>query len=234
MESCTLNRNCQLQFVYLMGIIMLFAVGCHTNDPILSDDESTSMTDENVSVPVDLNSEFPDRAVAKLKAVVMHTMQSNVSDTDMNELKQILNYLNDAEKKGPAYFDDSKNLVKFLETGRRVSQILARLNPDNFNVQLNLSMQYLSIGRSFEQIQRYDPSKETGRLSREYRKKGIKLAEELVIRFPGQGVAYGHLAHTLYTTGGDRQRSLSLYKRCLELDSELRFCQEGYNALLEK
>ena len=59
-------------------------------------------------------------------------------------------------------------------------------------------------------------------------------AFDLVKEFPDNGMAYGHLAHSLYISGGEKEKSIELYKRCLDFDRESQFCKEGYAALLDE
>ncbi len=233
LKSINLSRNFS-ETICLSAIIFFFISGCYSQHPEMSGSNHIDTEDDRQLTPDDLNAEFPNQAVDKLKDVVTKTMLPKASGKNKAELNKILKYLKNIQKEGPDYFNDSKNLILLLTTGGRVSHILATLNPDNFDVNLNLSLQYLHIARTLDQIERYDPSEDGRRLSKEYRYNGIQTAQELVKKYPDNGVSYGHLAHSLYTTGGDSKRALDLYKHCLELDKELEFCQKGYDVLLKK
>jgi hypothetical protein len=110
-----------------------------------------------------------------------------------------------------------------------VALMEGKLKPDDFASQLNVSIQFLQISRTIKEL---SSSEESDRLSSEYEKKGIQSALDLVKKFPDNGMAYGHLAHSLSITGGEKKKSIELYKRCLEFDRESQFCREGYAALI--
>jgi hypothetical protein len=59
------------------------------------------------------------------------------------ELSKIKN-LDEISSYGSSYFDSPKNFIEFLEVGGRVSVLLAKLNPDNFAANQNVSSYYIS------------------------------------------------------------------------------------------
>ncbi len=222
MGISTLKRNLS-SLLYLLGIILILAVGCHSNTP----EGSPSAELETY----DSNSGFLPQDVQKIKNAATETLLPIVSGKDKEELIGIIKYLDDTQKKAPAYFEVSKNSIEFLKTLMRLALMEGKLKPDDFNANLNISIQYLQIART---IRQFDPSEADRRLSIEYEKKGLRTASDLINKFPNNGTSYGHLAHSLYTIKGDTRKALELYKRCLELDGKLEFCQEGYDALREE
>jgi tetratricopeptide (TPR) repeat protein len=222
LEISPLKRNLSLLF-YLLGTILIFVAGCHSKNS-----ESNPPAELET---YDFNSEFLPQDVQKIKNAAIKALMPIVSGKDKEELIKIIKYLDDTQEKAPAYFEVSKNSIEFLKTLMQLALIEGRIKPLDYNANFNISIQYLQIART---IRQFDPSEADTRLSIEYEKKGLRTAHDLVAKFPDNGASYGHLAHSLYTIEGDTQKALELYKRCLELDEKLEFCQEGYDVLHEE
>ncbi len=198
-------------------------VGCHSKSP-----EGSPSAEFETN---DFNSEFSPQDVQNIKNAATRTLLPTVSGKDKEELTKIIKYLNDTQKRAPAYFEVSKNSIEFLKTLMQLALMEGRLKPNDFNANLNISIQYLQIART---IRQFDPSEADRRTSIEYEKKGLQTANDLVKKFPENGMSYGHLAHSLYTIESDTQKALELFKRCLELNPELGFCKENYDNLREE
>ena len=231
METSSLNRK--LLAVCISALVLLFLFGCHAksseeNDPAAP--EIIEMGNDEF-IEGDLKTEFLPQDVLALKNVVVEMMVPHASGKNKEELGEILKYLSQVENKAPAYFEDPRNLIEFLKHKMRVTLIAANLFPDNFDLNRIVSSHYITIS---SMISDWAQTSEDRRLSDEYKKKGVQAAEDLVKKFPDNGLSYAQLAHCLYVTGGDKKRVADLYKRCLALDADSDYCRKGYDLLLEE
>lgn len=230
METSILNRKPSL-IIGLSAIILFLVISCYSQNYEMS--ESNEMNGEDVKFisPNDINTEFPGQAVGKLKDVVTNTMLPTASGKKKEELNKILKYLNDIQKDGPTYFEDSKNTIEFLKTGGRASVIFAELHPKNFSVNRNVSSYYINIGHAIEDLAQ---SEEDRKLGDEFKKNGIQAAKDLVENFPDNGLSYAQLAFSLSISGGDKKKIADLFKRCVELDKKSDYCKNSYNMMIEE
>ena len=226
MEASSLNWNRSL-FFCLSGIILVFLISCHEKTaPDALQTEDMELREER-----NIDSDFSAQDIQKIKNVVTEAMHTATTGKDKAELSEIQKYLDQVQKKVPAYFDNPDNGVEFLKTMMQLTLIAARNQPDNFDLNLKVSSQYIETAFQLEDL---DQSKAARRLSNEYKKKGVQAAKDLVEKFPDNGLSYAQLAHCLYVTGGDKKRVAELYKRCLELDEDSGYCRKSYDLLLEE
>jgi hypothetical protein len=215
-------------------ICSLIIVACHIDSQkqsklngseSLDTENSESLSDEGLS-----NKVSPQN-IQQITDAITKQLMPLASEKDKEELNGIMLYFNDIQQNIPGYFEVPENNIGFLKNIMNVALMEGKLKPDDFASQLNVSIQYLQISRTIREL---SSSEESDRLSAEYEKKGIRTAFDLVKKFPDNGMAYGHLAHSLYTYGGEKKKSTELYKRCLEFDRESQFCKDGYAALLDE
>jgi len=228
----SLLKKYSLSSICFVIICSLIIVGCHVdsqkqsklnNSESLDTENSESLSDEG------LNNRVSPKNVQKIIDAITKTLMPLASDKDKEELNKIIHYFNDIQKNTTNYFEAPENNIEFLINIMSVALMEGKLKPDDFASQLNVSIQYLQISRTIREL---SSSEESDRLSVEYEKKGIQTAFDLVKEFPDIGTGYGHLAHSLYISGGEKEKSIELYKRCLEFDRESQFCKEGYAALI--
>ena len=227
MEASSLNRNRSL-FFCLSGIMLVFLIGCHEKKTA---PDAVEMGNMELSEERNIDGNFSAQDIQKIKNVVTEAMHTAATGKDKTELSEIHKYLDDIQKKVPAYFDNPDNGAEFLKTMMQLTLIAARNQPDNFDLNLKVSSQYIETAFQLEDL---DQSKAARRLSNEYKKKGVQAAKDLVEKFPDNGLSYAQLAHCLYVTGGDKKRVADLYKRCLELDEDSDYCRKSYDLLLEE
>jgi len=210
----------------------MIIVGCHVdsqkqgklNDSETLDTEnSESLSDEG------FDNKISAQNVQKIIDAITKTLMPLASEKDKKALNGIIHYFNGIQKNISGYFEVPENNIEFLKNIMSVALMEGKLKPDDFASQLNVSIQYLQISRTIKEL---SSTEESNRLSYKYEKTGIQSAFDIVKKFPDNGMSYGHLAHSLFITGGDKKKSIELYKRCLELDRESQFCKEGYAALL--
>jgi hypothetical protein len=228
----SLLKKYSLSSICNVIVCSLIIVGCHVDSQKQSKlNDSESLDTENSESLSDegLNNEVSPQNVQKIIDAITKTLMPLASDKDKEELNGIIHYFNDIQKNTTGYFEVPENNIEFLKNIMSVALMEGKLKPDDFASQLNVSIQYLQISRTIREL---SSSEESDRLSSEYEKKGIQSAFGLVDKFPDNGMSYGHLAHSLSITGGEKKKTIELYKRCLELDRESQFCKEGYAALL--
>ena len=233
METSILKRSIHLSTCFVVACI-LTVIGCHVDSQKKSDlnEAETANTESSELIANEgINTKVSPQNVQKISDAIARTLMPLASEKDKKELNRLIMYFNTIEQNTPDYFKAPENNILFLKNIMCVALMEGKLKPDNFEAQLNVSIQYLRISRTIREL---DSSEESNRLGAEYEKKGIQSAYELVKKFPRNGMAYGHLAHSIYVTGGEKKKSLELYKRCLEFDQESQFCKEGYAALLSE
>jgi hypothetical protein len=207
-------------------------VGCHADSQKQSNlnDSDAVVTNNSESLSDEgLSNKVSPQNIQQITDAIKKKLMPLASEKDKEELNGIIHYFNDIQKNTTGYFEVPENNIEFLKNIMSVALMEGKLKPDDFASQLNVSIQYLQISRTIREL---SSSEEADRLSAEYGKKGIQTAFDLVKKFPSNGMAYGHLAHSLYISGGEKKKSIELYKRCLEFDRESQFCKEGYAALI--
>jgi len=231
LEIRALNRHPLLVNFTLAVITLFFMIGCHSKNH--GSNESSKSTPEKVEFlsPSDLESGFSEQAVNKLKDVVENTMLPVATGENKKELSKIKKYLDEISNYGSSYFDSPKNFIEFLEVGGRVSVLLAKLNPDNFAANQNVSSYYINAGHSIEDLAQTEEDRQLGN---KYQKIGIQAAQDLIKKFPKNGQSYAQFAFALSISGGDKKRIADLFKRCVELDSNSEYCKNSYNMILKE
>jgi hypothetical protein len=228
-----LKKN-TLSLICSIIILTLIIVGCHADSQKQSNlnDSDAVVTNNSESLSDEgLSNKVSPQNIQQITDAITKQLMPLASEKDKEELNKIMLYFSDIQQNIPGYFEVPENNIGLLKNIMNVALMEGKLKPDDFASQLNVSIQYLQISRTIREL---SSSEESDRLSAEYEKKGIRTAFDLVKKFPDNGMAYGHLAHSLYTYGGEKKKSIELYKRCLEFDRESQFCKDGYAALLDE
>ena len=231
MEIRALNRHLLLVNFILTVITLFFMIGCHFKNQGSKESKSNIADEVEFLSPSDLNSGFPEQAVKKLKDVVENEMLPVATGENKRELNKITEYLDEISNYGSSYFDSPKNFIEFLKAGGRVSVILAKLHPDNFSANQNISSYFINAGHSIEDLAQTEEDRQLGN---EYQKIGIQAAQDLIKKFPKNGQSYAQLAFALSISGGDKKRIADLFKRCVELDNKSEYCKNSYKMILEE
>jgi tetratricopeptide (TPR) repeat protein len=231
-----LKRDLSL-FICLLGAILFFWVGCHTKKPEKSETEESEIAEnEHIITSLDdLKKVFspdipPQQAVTLTKDIVVNLMLLDTSDKKRKGLNKIAKYL-DSIKIPSEYFDNDNNIIDFGQSIMQLVVIAAEIEPDNFDINLQVAFHYFNIGNTINSLSQ---SEEHRLISAEYKKKGFQAAKKLVERFPEEAKAFHQRAYFAYHIEGDKKKALELFKRCLELNPELEFCQKGYDNMLEE
>lgn len=217
--------------LFLICTLLIFCIGCHSTSQEDSDlDESgvIDMGNGEKFIEVESDNEFTPQDIKKVRDAAATAMVPEATGKNKEELDKLLEYLDDVEKKAPDYFREPSNTIEYLKVSMRLTLLAARLKPDNFDINLDVSSNYFKTAYAMEG---YTESESDIQQIEVYRKKGLEAARDLVKRFPDKASAYGQLAYSVSITGGDKKEAIALYKRCLEIDKDMEYCKESYDAL---
>lgn len=238
-------------FVCLIGAFLIISVGCHakktekseTKKPIAIEDvEVITVPEQALKSKEDFGNFLksanitgiqtipPQQLVRQAKDMVTNLTMLDIPDKNKKEFNEILNYL-DNIKSPSDYFDDTNNIIDFMQTMARSSVILTEIEPGDFHVNYRAAQQYTKLGYMIESLSQSEKHKQ---LSAEYKKKSVQASKELVEKFPGEAKGYAQFAFSVIVAEGDKKRAMELYKRCLELNPELELCQRNYDDLREE
>jgi hypothetical protein len=96
-----------------------------------------------------------------------------MSSKDRDELNEIIQYLDCTKEKFPDYLEDDDNKIKYLTTLMNLNLLFARINPDNFDVNLKVTTTYILIAAS---VTSDFNSEKINRFRDEFNEKGIRAA----------------------------------------------------------
>lgn len=211
--------NRKLKFVAcLLGTALLLSVGCGQKEISKSD----SSNKFKFQLPNDGSSEFTPQTIQIMRDTLFNEGSPVVSGKDEDDLNGIIRYLDVIKNKVPEYFESSDNTIEFYRMMMRGFLLAARLEPSDFDINLNVPITYLEVA-SFAEFT-FD-SKNSRRFSDEYKDKGIQAAQALFERFPDNARSYWQLAHAKLVTGSDNEEVVDLLNKCLEIDKDSKECK---------
>lgn len=216
--------NRKLKFaVCLIGIFLSLLTGCNQKKYSQSDSEGSDANAKfEVRIPEGSGSEFTPQTIQTIKDVLTKESLPVVSGKDKDELNEIIKYLDDIQDKVPDHFEDDNNTIEFYQMMMSIHLLAARLNPDDFDLNLNVATNYLKFSESAKYHLASESSEHFGN---DYKSKAIQSAKDLIKNFPENPLSYGQMAHTLHITGGNEKEVIGLLEQCLEVGKETEYCR---------
>jgi hypothetical protein len=214
-----------LTFCFVLVLIALFSIlSCHARSGDRDGSVSTEIINQLDSLLAedigdDSIQDDIQNVIDKLTDEVLPTMSGN----DKDELSEIITYISDTKEKLPAYIENDDNRIEFLTSMMNLALLFARVNPDDFDMNLKAVASYIVIAAS---VTSDFNTEKMNRFRDEFNEKGIRAAKALVEKFPDNPMAYGQLAHTTLVTGGDEKEVIRLLNKCLEVDKKTEYCKE--------
>ncbi len=226
MEASILNRSAKR--LSCLALILFIIIGCHPSGQ--ERDYSATVTSEQFRflAPIVMKREFSQEHIERLHDVLTSSILPILSGREREEVLDAIHYFEKVQKEMPAYFEASDNCIRFLTTLMQLHVMAAKHNPGNFELNLNVASYYMQNAFVIEDLAQSDNER---RLIERYKASGIEAAYGLVDNFPDHAMSYAQLAHSLYITGGDKQKVTVLLKRCLEIDQGSDYCREFLDTL---
>lgn len=218
-----MNRNSAL-LILSIGIVLFSVIGCHPKKKAQdAPNISETIKQFDTLIPGSIDGDSPQKDIQTVLAMLANEDFPVMSSKDKDELNVIIQYLDSTKEKLPDYLEDDGNKIKYLTTLMNLNLLFARINPDNFDVNLKVTTTYILIAAS---VTSDFNSEKINRFRDEFNEKGIQAAKALVEKFPDNPMAYGQLAHTTLVTGGDEKEVIRLLNKCLEVDKKTEYCKE--------
>lgn len=212
-------KNRKLKFIVcLLGAILFLSMGCGQKEITQKD----SANKFKFQIPNDGNSEFTPQTIQIIRDTLFNEGSPIVSGKDEDELNSIIRYLDSIKAKVPDHFKDSDNSIEFYGMMMRIALLAARLDPSDFDTNLNVPMSYLNAASFVESTL---DSENARRFSNEYKDKGMQAAMALFEKYPDNAISYWQLAHAKLVTGGAENEIIDLLNKCLEIDKDTQKCK---------
>ncbi len=218
-----MNRNSAL-LILSIGIVLFSMAGCHPKKKAQdAPDISETIKQFDMLLPGSIDGDSPQKDIQTVLDMLVKEDLPLMSGRDKDEFNEIIQYLDSTKENLPDCLENDDNKIKYLTTLMNLNLLFARINPDDFDVNLKVTTTYILIAAS---VTSDFNSEKINRFRDEFNKKGIQAAKALVEKFPDNPMSYGQLAHTTLVTGGDEKEVIRLLNKCLEVDKETEYCKE--------
>ena len=218
-----MNRNSAL-LILSIGIVLFSVISCHPKKKAQDASNISEMIKQfDMLLPGSIDGDSPRKDIQTVLDMLANEDLLVMSSKDKDELNEIIQYLDSTKEKLPDYLEDDDNKINYLTTLMNLNLLFARINPDNFDVNLKVTTTYILIAAS---VTSDFNSEKINRFCDEFNEKGIRAAKALIDKFPDNPMSYGQLAHTTLVTGGDEKEVIRLLEKCLEVDEKTEYCKE--------
>jgi hypothetical protein len=218
-----MNRNSAL-LIILIGIALFSVISCCPKKKAQdAPNISETIKQFDILIPGSIDRNSPQKDIQTVLDMLAKEDLPVMSIKDKDELKEIIQYFDSTKEKLLDYLEDDDNKIKYLTTLMNLNLLFARINPDDFDVNLKVTTTYILIAAS---VTSDFNSEKINRFRDEFNEKGIRAAKALVEKFPDNPMSYGQLAHTTLVTGGDEKEVIRLLNKCLEVDKKAEYCIE--------
>jgi hypothetical protein len=224
----TMSRNSTL-LILSIGIVLFSVVGCQPKKKAQDSSKiSETIKQFDMLMPGNIDGDSSQNDIQAVLDMLANEDLPGLSSNDKDELNEIIKYLDSTKEKLPDCLEDDDNKIEYLTTLMNLNLFFARINPNNFDVNLKVTTTYILIAAS---VTSDFNSEKINRFRDEFNEKGIRSAKALVKKFPDNPMAYGQLAHTTLVTGGDEKEVVRLLNKCLEVDRKTEYCKEFLDSI---
>ncbi len=167
----------------------------------------------------------------KFRQLIDSSLMPHASPETRTRLGSIKSIIDRADRDGEVFLKDPDHFADFTIALADMILIAGTMYPGYLDLQLQVPSSLLMTANTLGILRDVGLSRDVGPNIATYTSEAVESARKAVDRFPSVGRVHGQLGFVLARTGGGKEESRRLYKRCIDMDSQAEFCKEGYRSL---